>query len=112
MLAELTTLKTKHLKRFGSGEPGGFALVVTLSMLVLLMVVAIGLLSLSSVVVRSSSRGEALGEARANARLALVLAIGELQKSLGPDQRVSANGAILDDPESKRIRLHSIRDYL
>lgn len=72
--------------------PRGFALVVTLSLMVLLIVVAIGLLSLSGISLRSSSQSAAMSEARANARLALMLALGELQKDLGPDQRISAPG--------------------
>lgn len=70
----------------------GFALVVTLSLLILLTVVAVGLLSLSAISIRASSQGEAMSTARANARLALMLALGELQKQLGPDQRISAPG--------------------
>ncbi|MEY3895468.1 MAG: hypothetical protein RLZZ214_987, partial [Verrucomicrobiota bacterium] len=68
----------------------GFALVVTLSLMILLTVIAVGLLTLSSVTLRSSSQGEAAAAARANARLALMMAIGELQKELGPDSRISA----------------------
>jgi hypothetical protein len=60
-----------------------------------LTVVAVGLLSLSSISVRTSSQTSAMLEAQANARLALVIAIGELQKQMGPDQRISANSAIL-----------------
>lgn len=70
----------------------GFALVVTLSMMVLLMVMAVGLLTLSTISLRSSSQGAAQSTARANARLALMIALGELQKELGPDQRISAPG--------------------
>ena len=68
----------------------GFALVVTLSLMILLTVIAVGLLSLSAVSLRNSSQGMAQAEARANARLGLILAIGELQRELGPDQRVNA----------------------
>ena len=44
---------------------------------------------------RAARQQTAQAEARANARLALIIAIGELQKQMVPDQRVSANGAIL-----------------
>ena len=72
-----------------------FALVVTVSLLVLLSVIARGFLSLSAVTLRSGSKDQAQMEARANAKLALMIAIGELQIQLGPDQRVSANAAIV-----------------
>lgn len=72
-----------------SGE-NGFALVVTLSLMILLTIIAVGLLSLASVTLRSSGQGEAGAVARANARLALMMAIGELQKEMGPDSRISA----------------------
>ncbi|MCH7228109.1 hypothetical protein [Haloferula sp. A504] len=68
---------------------------VTLALMVLLALLAVGLLSLASVSLRSSTTAVAASEARANARLALSMALGELQKTMGPDQRVSANGAIL-----------------
>lgn len=75
----------------------GFALVATLSLMILLVVIAVGLLSLSAVTLRNSGHTSAQAEARANARLALMIAIGELQQQMGPDQRISANGAILSD---------------
>jgi hypothetical protein len=81
----------KHLKN------RGFALVITVSLLVLLALVAVGLLTLSTVTLRSSSQGSAQLEARSNARLALMIALGELQKTMGPDQRVSAAAGILDE---------------
>ncbi len=70
--------------------PRGFALIVTLSLMMLLTVIAVGLLSLSAVSLRTSSQGQAAAAARANARLALMMAIGELQKEMGPDSRISA----------------------
>ena len=79
-------------------KPGadGFALIVTLSLMILLTVVAVGLLSLSSISLRSTTQGSAQAVAQANARLALMLAIGDLQKSMGPDQRISAGASIFN----------------
>ena len=66
--------------------------------------IAIGVLSLSTVTVRSGRQDQAQLEARANARLALMIALGELQTELGPDQRVSAAASVLDeDPETLAI---------
>jgi Tfp pilus assembly protein PilX len=67
----------------------GFALVISLSLMVLLTVLAVGLLGLSSLALSTSTRETDLAEARANARMALALAIAQLQKQTGPDQRVT-----------------------
>ncbi|MEY3898189.1 MAG: hypothetical protein RLZZ214_3710, partial [Verrucomicrobiota bacterium] len=75
----------------------GFALIVTLSLMILLTVIAVGLLTLSSISLRSSNQSEAMAVARSNARMALLLAIGELQKSTGPDQRVTTPANIAAD---------------
>ena len=45
-------------------------------------------------------------EARANARLALKVAMGQLQEQLGPDQRVSAPASILDTPAHPIVHPH------
>ena len=82
-------------------RPDGFALLATLTLMVLLIVLAVGLLSLSAVTLRSAGASVAQATARANARLALMLAIGELQKELGPDQRITAPASLLDaDPQT------------
>jgi hypothetical protein len=77
----------------------GFALVVTLTLMVLLAILALGLLSLSAVSMRTSKVGADRDIARANARMALMIALGELQASMGPDQRVSApSDSVIDSP--------------
>lgn len=73
----------------------GFALIVTLSLMILLTVIAVGLLTLSSISLRSSSQGQAMANARANARMALMIAIGDLQRSTGADTRITARADIL-----------------
>lgn len=78
--------------------PGGFALVVTLLMMILLVVVGVGLLSLSTISLRTSQQGNAAAEARANARLGLTMALGQLQQISGQDQRVTATAGIIDRP--------------
>ena len=72
----------------------GFSLVITIAMMVLLSLLAVGLLSLSTISLRSASSQKWLQQARHNARMALVLAIGDLQQATGPDQRVTAPGSI------------------
>ncbi len=81
-------------------HPRGFALVTTVSLMVLLAVLCVGLLGLSAVSLRSSSQAQAQAEAQANARLALMTAIGELQKEMGPDQRISITADQLAKPDS------------
>lgn len=77
--------------------PGGFALIVTLCLMVLLTILAVGLLTLSSVSLRASGAGSDLAVARSNARLALMLAIGDLQKHAGNDTRITARADVLDE---------------
>lgn len=84
----------------------GFALIATLSLMILLVVITVGLLGLSSIALRSTQAGRYQSEARANARLALMLAIGELQKELGPDQRISAPGGQLLEEGDNSARNH------
>lgn len=78
-------------KRRPRKRDAGFAMVATLSMMVLLTVVIVGMLSLSTVSLRRAAVENPRLVAQANARLALMMAIGELQKNLGPDQRVSGD---------------------
>lgn len=63
--------------------------------MVLLTIVAIGVLSLSSVSLRTTAQTGAEAAAKSNARMALMLAIGDLQKTMGSDQAISAKASAL-----------------
>ncbi|MFU8893742.1 MAG: hypothetical protein ACNA8L_08950 [Luteolibacter sp.] len=69
-------------------------------MMILLTIIAVGLLSLSAITLRTADQTSAKSIAESNARLALMIAIGELQKQMGPDQRISANADILSINEA------------
>ncbi len=79
----------------------GFALIVTLSLMILLTVIAVGLLTLSTISLRASSQTQATSVARSNARLAMMLALGELQTAMGVDRAVSApaSSVVVNGPQ-------------
>lgn len=86
-----------EFRRFRSRRTGGFALVIVLSLMILLTLLAVGLLTLSAVALRGSTQGNAMAMARGNARLGMLLALGELQKHAGPDRIITAPSSILSE---------------
>ncbi len=83
---------------------GGFALIVAITMLALLTAMALAVLAMSRGTARRAEPESHLSIARANARLALNLALNQLQTELGPDQRISCRAAILDSsPETPEV---------
>jgi len=71
---------------------GGFALIISLSLMAFILLLLLSIVSFTSVEVTNASRNANRKEAEENARLAAMVALGELQKALGPDQRISAPG--------------------
>ncbi len=82
-------MKDNHPK---SKKSRGFALISTIIIMSLLLLVAFGVINLSSVEARSNRTNRSNETAKANARLALMIAISELQEAVGPDQRITASG--------------------
>ncbi|WP_018970824.1 hypothetical protein [Rubritalea marina] len=91
------------LKKNTRDSQAGFALIATISVMALLVMVALGVMSLSTSQIRSSENFKLQMEARSNARLGLMVALGELQKAAGPDQRITAPASIrgknVDQPQ-------------
>lgn len=70
--------------------PRGFALVLTVTLIAFLAVLLTGFGLLARVEQMVASHGADQAAARQNARMAFAIALGELQRHLGPDQRATA----------------------
>jgi type II secretory pathway pseudopilin PulG len=96
-------MKTKSLIHSNQSKVApqkGFTLIITISLLVLLVLIAVGLLSLSSITLRTSTQQNAQRTAQANARMAMMIAIGNLQRMTGRDQSITASANVSVEPSS------------
>jgi hypothetical protein len=80
---------------------GGFALVIALSLMAFVLLLLLSITTLVQVETRSAAIASAQMEAEQAALLGLQIALGELQKAAGPDQRVTATADILANDTSK-----------
>ncbi|MDB6079326.1 MAG: hypothetical protein JWO82_3073, partial [Akkermansiaceae bacterium] len=87
-------------KRFMPRRKDGFTLIITIMLMTMLTLLSIGMLTLGAVTLRGGSVAENKRTANANAQMALMFAIGELQKQLGDDRRVTADASILKSGSS------------
>lgn len=74
----------------------GFALILALGLMSLLVLLLLTLATLTRVETRAAETAQYYQTARHNARFALQLALAELQKAAGPDQRATATAEIVD----------------
>jgi hypothetical protein len=80
---------------------GGFALVIALGLMAFVLLLLLSITTLVQVEARSSKIQMQQMEAEQVALLGLQIALGELQKTAGPDQRVSATADLLSNDSSK-----------
>ena len=88
------------------GKTRGFALISVMAIMSLVTMIALAMLSLSTVTSKTEVAKSHMDIARANARMALSEALSQLQLSLGRDQSVCANASIFerhDDPFAKSL---------
>jgi type II secretory pathway pseudopilin PulG len=82
----------------------GFSLVTVLLLVALLTIILVAFSALLNISLTSSENAELRAQARQNAVAAMGMALGELQKDMGPDQRVSAMATLFDnDPTTQQI---------
>jgi hypothetical protein len=85
----------------GRRTPRGFALLLTVALLSLMVVLLLGLVALVQVEARAADNAAALFRARAQARLAVAIALGQLQRHAGGDvvtARADVAGAAVAHP--------------
>ena len=94
-------------RRAAKSDPKrGFALVITLSLISFVFLLVITLISQIRMDLSYSDVRENQILAKAHARMGMMIAIGEIQKHLGPDRRGSTTAEIYDG------RIESEKDYL
>ena len=81
---------------------GGFALVLALTLLAFLMLLLVSLSTFIQIETQMGSTHQFQIQARKNALLALDVALGQLQKYAGPDQRVTATPDLATDASGDR----------
>ena len=72
----------------------GFALLITIVLLAFLVLIAVSFASLTRVEIQIAANQQRLEKARQNALFGLQVAMGQLQKYAGPDQRVTARAEL------------------
>lgn len=82
---------------------GGFALLITVTLLAFLVLLLVSLASLTRVETQVAGNNQHLAQARQNALFALNLALGQLQKYTGPDQRVTATADLASAADGGRL---------
>ena len=86
-------LKTSSASAAPRTRTGGFALLITITLLSFVVLLLVGLATYTRIETAISGNTQKQAQARQNALLALDVALGQLQKHAGPDQRVTATAA-------------------
>ncbi len=92
------TVRSTDMRARGTAR-GGFALLITITLVAFLVLVLVALATLTRVETRVADNSRDQAMARQHALFALNLAIGQLQEYTGPDQRVTTTADILADTD-------------
>lgn len=104
-------LRSKRVVRSSALFPNqGFALVIALSLMAFVLLLLLSITTLVRVETSVSQQGNELLLARQNALLGVQVALGNLQVAAGPDQRVTASGAIVPGVDSSAFNYTTVWD--
>ncbi|MBC2600651.1 hypothetical protein [Puniceicoccus vermicola] len=87
-------------ERASFADQSGFALIISLGMLSLVLLLLVVLSSQLQIHLSEASISSSTIKAKESAKLGFLVALGELQKSAGPDQRVTARSDIFYSDQS------------
>lgn len=91
-------ITSKFSRPKGTRRRAAFSLVLSLTVMAMLLLLCIGAAALLAIELRVSRASTSYAKARLNALAGARIALGEIQRTLGPDQRITANAAILGVP--------------
>ncbi|HSH93512.1 MAG TPA: hypothetical protein VK968_05160, partial [Roseimicrobium sp.] len=103
MPACLTHIDRPSGRRHDRTGQRGFALLITITLLAFLVLLLVSLASLTRVETQVAGNNQQLAQARQNALMALNIALGQLQKATGPDQRVTATADLAGNTNGARL---------
>lgn len=86
----------------------GFALVIALSLMAFILLLVLSLTILIRVESKTTQRGLQQLQAEQNALAGIQVALGNLQTSMGPDQRISATAEVLPNTHPSRNKLTGV----
>jgi Tfp pilus assembly protein PilX len=81
----------------------GFALIITIVLMAFLVLLVVSMASLNRVEIQIAKNSQQLNQAQENAMTSLKIALGELQKYAGPDQRITATADLAGDASGNRL---------
>ena len=96
-------MSTRFHKTFPQTRRRGVALLVTIILLVFLVLIMVAMSSMVRVETQIAGNTQSLAQARQNAMMGLNIAIGKLQETAGPDQRVTARADLVAQPVDKPV---------
>ena len=94
--------------RRSRSEGSGFALVIALGLMAFVLLLLVSMTALVRVETSAAATATETLKARQNALLAMRVALGDLQRYAGPDQRVTATASVFPDADASREHMTGV----